>query len=198
MVSDPGDLIGKDADISLCIFPHLNEIVVVDGRTDIPDRPLFEVMQMREVFTDTFYEDVQNDFKSLLHRDERPFFKILSLPHELEGLIKLHGLRAVLSKLDPSTPLSSPADMPNVALLILTGPFLTLDEAGLRESLHEMFSSQLEGSRLDECVDAVTALAAEEREATNNGKGGELTSLITGESAHYATIWQNSEGSHWE
>jgi hypothetical protein len=198
MVSDPGDLIGQDADISLCIFPHLNEIVVVDGRRDIADRPLFEVMRMDEVFTETFYDDVQNDFRELLHRDERPFFKILSLPQELDGLIKLHGLRAVLTKLDPDIPLTSPGDLPNVALLILTGPFLTLDEAGLRESIFEMFSGQLDGSRLDECVDTVCALAAREREETNGGSGGELTSLITGENKHYATIWQSSEGSPWE
>jgi hypothetical protein len=198
MVSDPGDLIGQDADISLCIFPHLNEIVVVDGRSDIADRPLFEVMRMDEVFTDAFYDDVQNDFRELLRRDERPFFKILSLPQELEGLIKLHGLRAVLTKLDPDSSLASPADLPNVALLILTGPFLTLDETGLRESLYGMFSTQLDGSRLDECVDTVSVLAAREREATNTGKDGELTSLITGENKHYATIWQSSEGSPWE
>ena len=198
MVSDPGDLIGQDADISLCIFPHLNEIVVVDGRRDIADRPLFEVMRMDEVFTETFYDDVQNDFRELLRRDDRPFFKILSLPQELEGLIKLHGLRAVLKKLDPDTSLSSPAELPNVVLLILTGPFLTLDEAGLRESLYEMFSTQLDGNRLDECVETVSALAAREREETNTGSGGELTSLITGENKHYATIWQSSEGSPWE
>ena len=198
MVSDPGNFIGQDADISLCIFPHLNEIVVVDGRRDIADRPLFEVMRMDEVFTDTFYDDVQNDFRELLRRDERPFFKILSLPQELEGLIKLHGLRAVLTKLDPDASISSLSELPNVALLILTGPFLTLDEAGLRESLYEMFSPQLDGSRLDECVDTVSALAARERDATNTGKGGELTSLITGENKHYATIWQSSESSPWE
>jgi hypothetical protein len=198
MVSDPGDLIGQDADISLCIFPHLNEIVVVDGRKDIPDRPLFEVLRMDEVFTDTFYDDVQNDFRELLHRDERPFFKILSLPQELEGLIKLHGLRSVLTKLDPGISLSDPGDMPNVALLILTGPFLTLDDAGLRESLYEMFGGQLDGSQLDECVDTVSKLAAREREETNSGSGGELTGLITGENKHYATIWQSSEGSPWE
>lgn len=198
MVSDPGDLIGQDADISLCIFPRLNEIVVVDGRRDIVDRPLFEVMRVDEVFTETFYDDVQNDFRELLRRDDRPFFKILSLPQELEGLIKLHGLRAVLKKLDPDTSLSSTAELPNVVLLILTGPFLTLDEAGLRESLYEMFSTQLDGNRLDECVETVSALAAREREETNTGSGGELTSLITGENKHYATIWQSSEGSPWE
>jgi len=198
MVSDPGGIIGQDADISLCILPHLNEIVVVDGRKDIPNRPLFEVLRMDEVFTDTFYDDVQNDFRELLHRDERPFFKILSLPQELEGLIKLHGLRAVLTKLDPDISLSDPGDMPNVALLILTGPFLTLDDAGLRESLYEMFGGQLDGSQLDECVDTVSKLAAREREETNSGSGGELTSLITGENKHYATIWQSSEGSPWE
>jgi hypothetical protein len=198
MVSDPGDLLGREADISLCVFPHLDEIVVVDGRTSVAGRPLFEVMRMQDVFTGQFYEDIQADFKELLHRDERPFFKILSLPQELDGLIKLHGLKAVLARLDPSMTISSPADMPNVALLILTGPFLTLDEESLRESLREMFSSQLDGAMLDECIDTVCKLAADERQESNGSGGGELTSLITGENAHYATIWQAGEGSHWE
>ena len=199
MVSDPGELgelgglSAGEAEISLCIFPHLEELVVVDGRTELPGRPIFEVMQVDDVFDERFFDGVQGDFGDLLRRDERPFLKMLALPQELEGLIRMHGLRAILSRLSGEPISIEEGKMPNVAVLILTGPFLTLDAEGLRESLTEMFGSQLRGQHLDDCVDIVSGLAEEERQATNGGRPTELTSLIRGDDTHYATLWQSGQ-----
>ncbi len=195
---DPGDLSTQEAEISLCIFPHLEEMVVVDGRSGLPGRPIFEVMRVDDVFDGRFFDGVQSDFGDLLRRDERPFLKMLALPQELEGLIRMHGLRAILSRLNGESvndgePVND-GEMPNVAVLILPGPFLTLDAEGLRESLTEMFGSQLQGQHLDDCVDIVSGLAEEERQATNGGRPSELTSLIRGDGTHYATLWQSGEG----
>jgi hypothetical protein len=194
MISDPGDLSTREAEISLCIFPHLEELVVVDGRPGLPGRPIFEVMQVDDVFDDRFFDGVQSDFGDLLRRDERPFLKMLALPQELEGLIRLHGLRAILTRLNGEPYSMQEGEMPSIAVLILTGPFLTLDAEGLRESLTEMFCSQLSGQHLDDCVDIVSGLAEEERQATNGGRPSELTSLIRGDNTHYATLWQSGEG----
>lgn len=196
MVSNPGDLGDlsmQETEISLCIFPHLEELVVVDGRSGLPGRPIFEVMRVDDVFDSRFFDDVQSDFGDLLRRDERPFLKMLGLPHELEGLIRMHGLRAILSRLDGGPASIPEGEMPNVAVLILTGPFLTLDAEGLRKSLTEMFGSQLHGQHLDDCVDVVSGLAEEERHATNGGRPSELTSLIRGDDTHYATLWQSEQ-----
>ncbi len=190
---DPGDLSTQEAEISLCIFPHLEEMVVVDGRSGLPGRPIFEVMRVDDVFDGRFFDGVQSDFGDLLRRDERPFLKMLALPQELEGLIRMHGLRAILSRLNGG-PVSIPeGEMPNVAVLILTGPFLTLDAEGLRKSLTDMFGSQLQGQHLDDCVEVVSGLAEEERHATNGGRPSELTSLIRGDDTHYATLWQSGQ-----
>ncbi len=193
MVSDPGDLgdLGtREAEISLCIFPHLEELVVVDGRSGLPGRPIFEVMQVDDVFGERFFDGVQSDFGDLRRRDERPFLKMLALPQELEGLIRLHGLQAILTRLNGEAVSIEEGEMPNVAVLILTGPFLTLGAQGLRDSLTEMFGSQLQGQHLDDCVDIVAGMAEEERQATNGGRPNELTSLINGDDTHYATLWQ--------
>lgn len=191
---DMGDLSTRGAEISLCIFPHLEELVVVDGRSGLPGRPIFEVMQVDDVFGDRFFDGVQSDFGDLLRRDERPFLKMLALPQELEGLIRMHGLRAILSRLNGEPVSMRDGEMPNVAVLILTGPFLTLDAEGLRKSLTEMFGSQLQGQHLVDCVDIVSGLAEEERQATSGGRPSELTSLIRGDDTHYATLWQSGEG----
>lgn len=166
---------------------------MVDGRTSLPGRPVFEVMRVSDVFGERFFDGVQRDFGDLLRRDERPFLKMLALPQELEGLIRMHGLRAILSRLNGEAVAINASEMPNVAVLILTGPFLTLDAAGLRVSLKEMFSSQLSGQHLDDCVDVVSGLADEERQATNGGRPTELTSLIRGDNTHYATLWQSGQ-----
>ena len=181
------------AEISLCIFPHLSELIVVDARRDLPGRPRFETLRVGDIFDEEFFGGLEKEFSSLLRRDEPPFLKLLALPQELERKIRLHGLRSLLTTLDADIGLDEVENTPNVAVLFLTGPFLTLDEDGLRRALGELFDGQLEGERLEECVSAIVTLAASERKASDGSSGGELTRLIRGDSSHYATLWQSEE-----
>ncbi len=181
------------AEISLCIFPHLSELIVVDARSDLPGRPRFDTLRVGDIFDEEFFGGLEKEFSSLLRRDEPPFLKLLALPQELERKIRLHGLRALLTTLDADLRLDEVESAPNVAVLFLTGPFLTLDEDGLRRALNDLFDGQLQGEGLKECVSAVVTLAASEREASDGSSTGELTRLIRGDSSHYATLWQNEE-----
>lgn len=178
------------AEISLCIFPHLSELVVVDARTGLPGRPRFEILPVQEVFNEEFFSDLEKEFSSLLRKDEAPFLKIMSLPQELEKKIRMNGLRSLLTRIDSDIQSDQTEDMPSVAVLFLTGPFLTLDEDGLRHALGDLFNDQLGGDELEKCIETVIKLAANEREANNGSSSGELTRLIRGDSNHYATLWQ--------
>lgn len=181
------------AEISLCIFPHLSELIVVDARHGLPGRPRFDTLRVGDIFDDDFFGGLEKEFSSLLRRDDPPFLKLLALPQELERKIRLHGLRSLLTALDADLGLDDADSLPTVAVLFLTGPFLTLDEDGLRRALNELFDDQLEGEGLAECVSAVVTLAASEREASDGSSPGELTRLIRGDSSHYATLWQSEE-----
>jgi hypothetical protein len=172
----------------------MSEMVIVDSRPGIEGRPCFEVIPANEVLTGEFFEDVRNDFAELLRKDELPFLNLLGLPHEVEGLIRLHGLRSIMRHLDGPNADEIGGEVPNVALLVITGPFLTLDPATLQRSLTEMFSGQLAGEMLEQCVKIISELAERERSAgPGDGAPGELVSLISGDSSYYATLWQKSE-----
>lgn len=183
----------KKPEISLCIFPHLSELVVVDARSDLPGRPRFEVLNVNDVFDDRFFGALEGEFASLLRREEMPFLKLLALPQEVEGFIRVHGLQAILAHLNLDIQDDGAKRNPGMAVLFLTGPFLALDEEGLRRALGKLFEEQLEGERLDACIDAIAGLAARERQAGGRSSPNEMSRMIMGDSSHYATLWQSGE-----
>lgn len=193
MVSGPDHLgNAKDAEISLCIYPHLQEFVVVDARPGLPGRPRFDVLRVEQVFDESFFTGLEGEFSGLLRREEMPFLKLLSLPQDVEGLVRVLAVRAILGRLNLDVGEHEENQAPSIAVLFMTGPFLTLGRDGLHQALEEMFEGQLEGESLRRCIDLVTRLANQEREA-GEGTGTELTRLIQGDSSHYATLWQDGE-----
>lgn len=180
----------KGAEISVCLFPHLRQFIVVDARPGLPNRPRFDIVDVDEVFDEGFFDDLQDEFSDLVHKEEKPFLKLLSLPQDLEGLIRLHGMRAILTWLNADVGEPEGETAPNMAVLFMTGPFLTLGESGLQEALRDMFSVHLRGGDLEGCVQAVTSLARQEKRA-GAGEQTELSSLIRGDDSRYATLWQN-------
>ena len=86
----------------------------------------------------------------------------------------------------------------SLSLCLLWGFFCLLLPENLL-SLHTVLAAAFSSRSFNPCsANPVCAMIAgsraREREETNAGNGGELTSLITGENKHYATIWQSSTG----
>ena len=182
----------KKAEISLCIFPNLGEFVAIDARPGLAGRPRFEVLRVEDVFDEGFFSRLEAEFGKLLRRQEKPFLRLLSLPQEVEGLIRLHGFRAILRRLNVDVDEETDA-APSVAVLFLTGPFLTLEPEGLRHALKELFDGQLQGDGLESCIDTISKMADREREEGDGASPSELSRLIQGDSNHYATLWQSGE-----
>ena len=191
MVFGPDDQ--RVAELTLCFFPHLSEFIVVDARAGLPGRPKVIVLRAQDVLDTDFYSRVEADFSQLLHRTEQPFLRLMGLPQEVEGLIRMHGLRAILEQL--GDPAGSKAEELNstVAVFFCAGPFLALEGDHMRKAIRNMFGTQLSGESLDACVDALVRLADQERAALDQAPGADLSELIRGDNERYATLWQNSD-----
>jgi hypothetical protein len=193
MVFGPDDQ--RVAELTLCFFPHLPEFVVVDARAGLPLRPRVTVLRAEDVLDADFYKQVEADFSQLLRRTEQPFLKLMGLPQEVEGLVRMHGLRAILERLgDPAG--SKAADLTStVAVFFCAGPFLALEGDRMREAVKNMFGTQLSGEALAACANAIVRLADQERLALGQAPSADLSDLIRGDNDRYATLWQNNEKS---
>lgn len=191
MVFGPDDQ--RTAELTLCFFPHLKEFVVVDARAGLPGRPRVIALRADEVLNKDFYQRVEADFSQLLHRTEQPFLQLMGLPQEVEGLVRMHGLRAILERLGDAPGGKAEELNSTVAVFFCTGPFLSLEGDRLRKAIKNMFAAQLKGEALDACAETLAGLADQERAALDQAPAADLSGLIRGDNERYATLWQNAD-----
>ena len=67
--------IKKSASITLCIFPHLQDFVVIDAREGLPGRPAIVSLRISEVLGEQFYSTVIGEGSELLKRPDKPLRK---------------------------------------------------------------------------------------------------------------------------
>ncbi|NQU97620.1 MAG: hypothetical protein HQ548_08250 [Chloroflexi bacterium] len=184
---------GKDSQLTLCIFPHLREFVVVDARGDLPERPRISTFEIDEVLERGFYDGVESDFASLLRRSQNPFLSLMSIPQEVEGVVRTHVLRAILSKVNSDLPGEPAESSGSVAVLFFTGPLLGMGEDELSRAAKELFGDALPAELVETCIEQMCLLARREREAETALSRTDLPSLIKGESDRYVTLWESQE-----
>ena len=184
---------GKGSGLTLCIFPHLREFVVVDARTGLPERPRISTFGIDEVLDGGFYDSVEGDFASLLRQSDNPFLSLMSISQEMEGMMRTHVLRAILSKVNGDLEGETMEASGSVAVLFFTGPVLGMDEPELSRAARDLFGDTLPGPLVEACIEQMCLLAQREREAETALSKTDLPSLIKGESDRYVTLWESRE-----
>ena len=184
---------GKTSGLTLCIFPHLRELVVVDARPDLPARPRVSRLEIDEILDHGFYDGVERDFASLLRQSNNPFLSLMSVSQEVEGMVRTHVLRAVLSEVNSDLEDETDEASGNVAVLFFTGPLLEMRERELSRAARQLFGETLPAQLIETCVEQMCLLARREREAEAALSRTDLPSLIKGEGSRYVTLWENQE-----
>ena len=182
---------GKSSGLTLCIFPHLREFVVVDARADLPERPRISTFGMEEVLGGDFYAEVEGDFASLLRHKDNPFLSLMSISQEVEGMVRTHVLRAILSKVNSDLEGEAADASGSVAVLFFTGPLLGMGERELSRAAKELFGDTLPAPLVEACIEQMCLLARREREAETALSKTDLPSLIRGEGKRYVTLWES-------
>ena len=59
---------GERPDIQLCVFPHLKEFLVIDLRESLPQ---ISLLNATDVFTDDFFQSVEEDFSQAIRNRNR-------------------------------------------------------------------------------------------------------------------------------
>jgi len=181
------------SDLTLCIFPHLREFVVVDARAGLPDRPRVCTLAVDEVLADNFYTEVEREFASLLKRGESPFLTLMSISQEVEGMVRARVHRSILSRVNSDVDREAGDGSAGVAVVFFTGPLLAMDRAQLHHAAAELFGDSLPADLVDTCVEQVSALVRAEKEADTTASRTDLPGLIRGEGSRYVTLWESGE-----
>jgi len=179
--------------LTLCIFPHLREFVVVDARADLPRRPRVSTHRIDEILDGDFYCEVEEGFASLLRRSNNPFLGLMNVSQEVEGMVRTHLLRAILSRVNGDLDDETEDASGGVAVLFFAGPLLGMGEPELARAATDLFEDSLPRGLLESCTEQLCLLARREREAEKTLSNTDLPSLIKGESDRYVTLWESEK-----
>lgn len=181
-----------DADITLCIFPHLREFVAIDARENRAGGPAVLSLSISNVLGEEFYAGVEQDFSKLLRRHDIGFLELMNIPQQVEVVVRANSLKRIVSELGINTSEGSDDPGGTVGVLFFSGPLLSFEFDKLREATRELFGKKLSPEIIEQLNDQLSGLMEKERKSIADSSKQDLAGLISGESGPYVTIWESS------
>lgn len=177
---------GRYPDITLAIFPHLREFIVVDTRGP---HATVALLSTEEVFTDDYYRAVESEFASVLREgNERPFLHLMHLPNQVDDLVRGVAMHFILERL--GVDVHDESNLPEVVVFVISGPTLAIPADQVVAGFSEMLSDKLDTVEVDRWTRELGRLIDMETKAfpaTNDVLGESMTD----ESLDPYYIWQN-------
>ncbi len=182
----------ESADIHVCIFPHLDHYLVIDIRADSTHQPSVRVLKAEELLDDAFFKDVETEFSKLLRTPGQPFLSMIVLPEKLEALLRWMGSKKLTDKLQEGDP---NFESPRVALLLCTGPILSLDEGELEKALGALFAKKTGEAFAKQAVGVFMQFLGREKLEVRKLEQEALRKVVTGDSDQFFTMWEKKDES---
>ena len=180
------------ADITLCIFPHLREFIAIDAREDRPGGPAVLSLSISNVLGEDFFSKVEKDFSKLIRRHDVGFLELMSIPQQVEAVVRANSLKRIIAELGINVPDDANDPGGTVGVLFFAGSLLSFEQDQLREATRELFGRRLSSSALEQLNDQLLNLMKQERDSISDSTKQDLAGLITGKSGPYVTLWESS------
>lgn len=177
---------GRYPDITLAIFPHLQEFIVVDAR-----RPRAEVLLMSTdlVFNDDYYRAVESEFAGMLREGgDHPFLHLMHLPGQMDDVLRGVAMNAILDRL--GVDFHDEDSLPEVVVFVISGPTLAIPTEQVVSGFSEMLSDKLDSYDVQRWTRELSRLIDLETRAFPV-TGDALGESMTGETLDPYYIWQN-------
>ena len=182
----------QNADITLCIFPHLREFIAVDARDTRPSGPTVLTLSISNILGEDFYSTIERDFSKMIRRKDIGFLELMGIPQQVEAIVRSNSLQRIIAELGIDITADSNDANGTVGVLFFAGSLLEFENAQLREATGELFGKKLPEEMLDQLNEQLAALMTKERLALQTATRQDLSGLISGTSGAYVTLWENS------
>jgi hypothetical protein len=176
---------GRYPDITLAIFPHLREFIVVDTRGPAAVR----MLSVDEVFTDEYYRTVESEFSDVLREGgERPFLHLMHLPNQVDDIVRGVAMHYILERL--GVDLHDEDHLPEVVVFVISGPTLAIPTEQVVAGFAEMLGDKLDPIEVDRWTVELGRLIEQETKSFP-ATAEVLGETMTDETLDPYYIWQN-------
>jgi hypothetical protein len=176
---------GQRPDIYLCIFPHLKEFLAIDLREGSPQ---VRLLNASEVFTQSFFQNVEAEFSHALRQEaDFPFDHLINLPLQIEETIRDVAIISIMERLGVQP---HDEELPSVLVFVVSGGALAMQSEQLLDSLKGLLAEVPEKQRLEEWEGLFSRLVAAEQAALQRVNQQELGEALSEESPDFFTLWE--------
>ena len=184
--SDP--LPEEQAELSICIFPHLAEFLVIDARKENPQGPSLFQFTSEQVLDERFYKETESDFSQLLRQRDQPISYLIGIPQQLEETLKRKALEAILSALDGGAVTRLPNQL---AVLICAGDILNMPVSQIAQVFEQLSGGEADPPLISQWTDEFEKLQARERQAVKDRLEERSRLAVKPMHGEFYTLWQN-------
>ena len=184
---------GRDykGQITLCVFPHLLEVVAIDTRGAQAEVITIEI---REILDEAFQAGLRTSFEELLESSDLTLSSLSDIPQQLEATIKIVVLRRVIEIIDAR----GHGEINNgmLGVLFFSGDILWVSSDKWRSSLGTMFEDKMTDDELDSLFDKLEQMVEEERNHQKSARKAFVKEVVTsGDERGYVTLWEKGRES---
>ncbi|MFN3974697.1 MAG: hypothetical protein ACK4K2_05430 [Dehalococcoidia bacterium] len=174
--------------ISIYLFPYLEEFVVADMRPQEPGRPTLLFIPWREVLDATFHREARKGFNALLEEGQDfPLANLLTLPARVEGVIREAGMRAILRRLGITL---EGQELPRIGVFLVSGQALGRQGEALALAVEELVGHLAPPAFQREAALALERMLHKEHETLRRLEREHLQRSLLGKAPGFYTLWQ--------
>ena len=177
---------GERPDLQLCIFPHLQEMLVIDQRGEGWN---ISLLNASDVFTTDFFKAVEEEFsESLRAHTHFPFAHLINLPMQLEETIRDTVISFILDRLGVT---QDSEEFPTVIVFIVSGGALTAQPDQVLEGLKKVLRDHCGEAAVEQWQGDLSRLISEESAILQTVTSQELDQALKDDTPDYFTLWEN-------
>ncbi len=177
---------GRRPDITLAIFPHLQEFIAVDLRRS---PAAVALVATGEVFNEEYFRAVESEFAATLRAgQDHPFAHLMNMPTQVDDIVRGVAMNVILDRL--GVDFHDEDNLPEVVVFVISGPILAAPVDQLVEGFSDLLSGRAEPADVAQWSEKVRELVIQESQAypvTSDALGESLT----GDALDPYIIWQN-------
>ena len=175
-----------DADIHVCIFPHVDEFILMDCRD--MKQPTFRVVPSSELLTQQYYQEIEKEFTRILYSGDAPFANLMSLPQRLEFFLRSQGTQRLSKILPPET--DPHGETPRISVFLCGSSITAMGDDDLNALMDSFFEDGPPPAFVKEYTTTFLRLMEEERAGIHERELDELRRAVRGRSNQFFTMWQ--------
>ena len=183
--NDP--LPGEHTELSICIFPHLTEFLVIDARQENSDGPRLCHLTAEQVLTEQFYDKIEARFRKILHQSNQPLSYLMALPRQLEALLRYRALKAIVTAVSGDA-----AALPSqVAVLICSGDILNVPMDQIEQIFKQLVGGNTDPWVISDWTSQFEKLLVRERLEVKREQDEHKREAVLPTEGQFYTLWEN-------